>query len=820
MLPIHRNPTDKNDQALAPYNFVELPNLILEGDSPVPRDRYHAKDQESGEKARLTGHILCQLTTETPLYTRAALNKEEYDLRRRKSDRRQKGLLDDKPDFFYVDETTRQPVIPGSTLRGMLRTLAEIVGYAKVDAVSDAQLVYRSVDTTSHGLNYRERLVQYNGRYKNDEGKNCRYYTPLMRAGYLRCNNQNEWRIQPAQLINGTSFARVSHTLLENLDSSSSDQVPNCKNATYIYFQAGNYEYQDVRGGSLRIKMSKIEHASFTPTNGYFRGALARSGDIDKKASEAVIFPENEDKNVAISVTDEMVDTYRAQISQEQEKLLGPEGVLNDGQPVFYLIEEGKLIFFGHTMMMRLPYIHTPKNFVPKKLHNNEQTDIVEALFGYVAQKKPETRKIAHAGRIFVGDAKLCEGQMEEKLWLEKEPIVPKILGTPKPTTFQHYLVQRNPDPIQINQKPKKVLDDYKVVPEHDSVIRGHKRYWHKGIVQASELKEISDNIKAPEEDTQHTQIKPVAPGVTFTFKIHFENLTKVELGLLLWVLTLPGDAQTEYRHKLGMGKPLGMGAVHLQPQLVLSNREARYRTLFDEQGWATAERDESDITTYINAFERNVLDDLTHVERADQTIFVQIPRIQTLLTLLAWPGPTKRQTRYMKIPDGKGQKNEYRDRPVLPTPRDNKRQGNLDKWQDLSKRMEETQVSITHITASASNISEETRNTLVTDIEAVLDKKDSVTKTPPKKVNEVSTVTSKDELKPSMTVKGTVLRVEESRVVIEILGEEATLQKVEIQPAVRDRYDMEERFPVGKIIRSQVKRINKRGRIQLTQTN
>nr|WP_205369615.1 hypothetical protein [Thermoleptolyngbya sp. PKUAC-SCTB121] len=85
----------------------------------------------------------------------------------------------------------------------------------------------------------------------------------------------------------------------------------------------------------------------------------------------------------------------------------------------------------------------------------------------------------------------------------------------PKPTTFQHYLVQ--------TKASKPDLKHYGSAPGTETVIRGHKLYWHK--------KEPTITLENPEEvsDTQKTQIKPIKPGVSFQFTIHFENLSDVE---------------------------------------------------------------------------------------------------------------------------------------------------------------------------------------------------------------------------------------------------------------------------------------------------
>ena len=184
--------------------------------------------------------------------------------------------------------------------------------------------------------------------------------------------------------------------------------------------------------------------------------------------------------------------------------------------------------------------------------------------------------------------------------------------------------------------------------------------------------------------DTQHTQIKPLAKGVTFHFRAYFENLTDVELGALLWVLDLPDG----YYHKIGMGKPLGLGSVDIEPRLILIERSARYKKLLDDKGWYTGESKKIDFVPYKQAFEEYILkrncvgQEVNHIRN-----LAQVPRIQMLLKMLKWPGPDPILTRYMKIEPI----NEYKDRPVLPdslnieTLSSNKHQIDIKKYQSNS---------------------------------------------------------------------------------------------------------------------------------------
>lgn len=55
-------------------------------------------------------------------------------------------------------------MIPGSSLRGMLRSLVEIITYSKVSKISDHSLVYRAVaDISILRPTYRDRMTRGDG---------------------------------------------------------------------------------------------------------------------------------------------------------------------------------------------------------------------------------------------------------------------------------------------------------------------------------------------------------------------------------------------------------------------------------------------------------------------------------------------------------------------------------------------------------------------------------------------------------------------------------------------------------------------------------
>ncbi len=296
--------------------------------------------------------------------------------------------------------------------------------------------------------------------------------------------------------------------------------------------------------------------------------------------------------------------------------------------------------------MFRIPYDKPIIKFIPERLKEQEELDFADSIFGFIDEKL----KKSSAGRVFFSNAK-CE-YSDGDIWLKEEPI-PVMLASPKPTTFQHYLVQdsnKKHDPDNKNR-----LAHYNTPSPSETVIRGFKFYWHKKEVKFEDPDKIDKSLKL------YSLIKPIREGVTFNFRIYFDNLRDCELGALLWVLKLPSD---KYCHTLGMGKPLGMGAVKIEPKLFICKRKERYMRLFDGDNWDLAVKEESSIQHFLEKFEKEVLEHLPPTEWGTPNNLENVQRIKMFLKMLEWPGPNIEMTRYLKI-----EPNEYKDRPVLPDP-------------------------------------------------------------------------------------------------------------------------------------------------------
>jgi len=222
--------------------------------------------------------------------------------------------------------------------------------------------------------------------------------------------------------------------------------------------------------------------------------------------------------------------------------------------------------------------------------------------------------------------------------------------GSPKPTTFQHYLEQ--PNWTDVSDKPR--LHHYGI---SDAKIRGHKLYWRQNTDIQSLQNENTDGTKPNVE----TEFYPLKERTRFQFRVYFENLTEEELGALAWVLTLPSD--DELYHAVGMGKPYGLGVVKtFLDRLVVTDRTQRYQSLFAEGGsWANAERDATEQTgAYIEAFKRYLGEYGIDFDSSE--------RIQQLVSMLKLYDADPELFSYMQIEGPNG--NEYKDRPVLPRPK------------------------------------------------------------------------------------------------------------------------------------------------------
>lgn len=678
------NITAPNRRAIAPYNFVELPEKVVEAQPLPDQNCYHDYSEHliNGETLKIkrhTGRIECTLTTESPLYTRCGWSPEDFakyseppkNMTQEEKDKWEKERKEVLAAFFAYSKNGL-PVIAGSSIRGMLRTLVEIVSFSKIDRVSGHQrLFFRAVGSNPKKESWGKEYKKYVDPIDHEK----------IKAGYLTKQGE-KWYIQAACEDKSVTFSWVEESDLTNI-------------AKFKSFNDNNYEpqYFNVTYDSNSLKRKEIKRNGIIVARPWFvsnielqdsdsSSKLVTSGNMKQtedgnspRCNHCIVFPVDK-KAKLLPIDNTAIEHYRNALTdfQKDSPFDKDWGVLEEDRPVFYY-HDGKsetVGFFGQSPNFRIPYspegnghATTVLDFIPENLRELASIDLADAIFGWVKQeseneKLPKGFDKQRAGRVFVTDALYQNNQ--NGIWYSEKPVTPQILSEPKSSYFPHYLVQPDADKLE--------LKHYASQPVEETVIRGHKLYWHKGS---------NPDFKQKVLDTQTTEIKPINKGITFKFYIHFENLSDVELGALLWVLSLSSDKsqqlgigkqEEKYCFSLGMGKPLGMGAVKIDYQLHLSDRTARYNQLFDGDTWKTGADNQTDTAKYvINAFEKHIIDEICcqdypkdHTREQLQHLN-QLPRIEMLLAMLQCDEHPK-GTHYMELDD-------FKHRKVLPTPLD-----------------------------------------------------------------------------------------------------------------------------------------------------
>ena len=602
--------------AVAPYNFVPLTNTVIDCAPPVSMDRYWGD--------RFTGFIDIHIETLTPVYI-GDTNNEQEERKAIESDQDKATNKFQNPDFFSPGGV---PKIPGSSLRGMTRSLLEMVSFSQMEFVDNQRFFYRMVAEPRYRISntYRQAMRDVKPGWLEKEG--------------------NEYVIYPTSP--DKAFRIKKHILVEK-----GLQINDFSSDLTIYFRDPGNENEVVTEFETETNDLNIPGRVVAP------GALSGS---------YWIVPENK-ADTALQFAPGVLDDYRndEQRAEEADLLKRIEDLQKAGKPgsvpCFFKAVEGKVVAFGHTRNFRMCYRHRVHDHLPaahKPENRSEKYDMANVIFGKAGKL---------AGRVFFEDAWLIgnptDCQMDETYL--------QILSSPKPTTFQHYLEQ--PD----NKRDLKSWEDHPDDNNNKGLLRGYKLYWHRKTPSESGKNNSWNADTNLDKPHLHRKVKPIKTGTCFSGRIRFENLTGIELGALLFVLDLPGSL----RHKIGMGKPLGLGSIKITPSLTVSIREktangipGRYQKLFGEESWHLAE-EKRDIQEYKDAFAQFILKELgvAEADKATADDLWKQPPLQELTAVLDFDNTALEnwndRTRYMEIERRRGQKkeNEFKERHVLPPP-------------------------------------------------------------------------------------------------------------------------------------------------------
>lgn len=186
------------------------------------------------------------------------------------------------------------------------------------------------------------------------------------------------------------------------------------------------------------------------------------------------------------------------------------------------------------------------------------------SLFGMVSDKG------SVSSRLRFSDALPIEGTTEFQ-----DPVLLEELASPKPSASEFYLERPDNPDNQDNQDNWNY--DYQMtwgngnianianVTPYTGRIRGRKFYWHHKDMKLKISSLLTDTQLSSEQKKKLLRmclVRPLKKG-KFTFRVYFDRVTLADIDNLVYIMTIGFSA--DHAHKIGMGKPLGLGSVQIK---------------------------------------------------------------------------------------------------------------------------------------------------------------------------------------------------------------------------------------------------------------
>jgi len=547
-----------------PYNFVPAPPRDqvaseLSDQPPVGQHVLHAD--------RYTGSIRVKMTVKTPLLIPDAAKAIEE--------------ASEHKSFPMRIDANGQPLVPPTSIKGMLRAAYEAVTNSRMAVFPghDDRLADRMPARDGLSL-VPARVIDFKGNQQIEllpgnsgisaAGKPTQ--GDPMYAAWLPRYRQSDGTIAPY------AIRYPNHDLPKHGD--------HVEVWLELWERTGPhpFDYWKVRKG-----VRSGESLGAQPPQGQPRGAhrpvanvpmISLNGhvcitnrNIDRKHDERVFFT-NRNEPVLRPVTAELRQQWCELIANYQSiheeecrtGMTGPpalnssvwsrqvvgghkERQLSTGTLCFAAFRDGQVTALYPVMISRRLFESSPLSLLPKSLLpavSLPELSPADRVFGWVNQQG----KGACKGNLRIGPVKCDTKDAIRNFGSPGKPLA--ILGQPQPQQARFYVANSPEGQSQPNGRTKD-----KVGYTTGKGLRGRKVYPHHHMFDEQEYRRTGDV-----RDNQNRSIQGwVEPNAKFTFDIHVTNLSRVELGALIWLLSL----RENQFHRLGGGKPLGFGSVKLE---------------------------------------------------------------------------------------------------------------------------------------------------------------------------------------------------------------------------------------------------------------
>lgn len=497
--------------AKAPYNFVTATEPLA-----FPSD----------DGPRYAGVLVCCGTALTPMLVAGP-----------QPDRRTDGPAERR--FF---EVAGRPVIPGSSLKGLLRMGVEALSRATMAGlVSDTIIAFRDVGTRESAYSQRFKTAREEGR---------------LRAGFLEEHGADR-SIVPCDFVR-VSLPELGLERINGLNGSA-DRITSAALKKNKKLEVSYQQLTDADPDGVSIAASPRfgnggDHVGRLVATGWMPG---RKGSPDK--TKGYVFQSTSGHD-ALAIDDQVWEDFVDQLTPAQEALLKTLRTAGLQVPLFYLVEEGSISAIGLSRYFRVCTRHSPKDLAGEEPRAADvAADLPRRIFGSV--------RPARRGRVRVTAGTFAAAEKAVRFPAEGA----LVAGNPAASAVAMYLVQDSPQTKFVASYNTRRNEDLVTYDSDGPVLRGRKFYWHR------------QNPAAPNPPNDNLNVQsiyhPLPAGSAFTFTVAFERLALVELGGLLESLALPDG----HAHKLGLGKPLGLGSVRIDvdwPASRIADIRDRYRSL------------------------------------------------------------------------------------------------------------------------------------------------------------------------------------------------------------------------------------------------
>ncbi len=509
-----------SQQFINPYNFVSV-------------DWEQSNKKDIGEThGSITGVMNCRIYTKTPIAIPDTASVNE-DAAHHKT-------------YTFMRNTDGKMMIPGSSLRGVIRSVYETVTDSCFVTSDVKQIITRRAEMKMKEYGDAYLLVPSgNGwelreadRYliKIDDGGKHR---PFNKPAYKHCVTWTEDDLKRHKYGEEISFEPAEP--YKKSDDENEITVgtvvkeinQNGSMGGYLYL--GEVPPLDEKG---RCQTTKHFESIFREKD----GAKVEVVPDDLIDSIKTIYRKYNDEAVNRCLTKDHQQFYAGVIECiEQKRTL----------PVWYNQKTKKVSLAS---IGRIAYRRTMGDMLGVKSPCTELKSLCKgcSLFG-MAKNEGKV-----GSRIRITDAVSCG---EEKT-IQK--VVLRELASPHISYEPFYLQYKN--------------DNFCTYDTQGATLRGRKYYWHdtrKEIYKETEKTERNATMDlADGGDTAHQN--------EFAFRIYFNNITKDQLEELKWVLTLgENNSNSKKCHKIGHGKAIGLGSVKITIENIMVRdynlKESRY---------------------------------------------------------------------------------------------------------------------------------------------------------------------------------------------------------------------------------------------------